>query len=178
MVRYCQSCGRSAPNDAVVCPYCGIHIDYSKSRIIPEPKQKKDDKIILIIAIVIILIVVITIAIAATVYVYVSGMVEPERELLMEDASVSVNAVDKQIWVTLAKQGQNYYNGYLHFKIYINDELVDDLSDIGYWTIGEVIIIGESSTGYEVLGSPLSSGEYDVKVTIFDTTVYDGDVDI
>jgi uncharacterized membrane protein YvbJ len=82
MVRYCQSCGRSAPNDAVVCPYCGVHIDYSRSQIIPEqPEQKKKDNtwIIIVVALIVILFLVI-IAIAATVYVYVSGQLEPSDD--------------------------------------------------------------------------------------------------
>ena len=83
MVRYCQSCGRAAPNDAVLCPYCGVQIDQSKSPVILDQKPaRKDNKIIIIVAIVVILLVAIP-AIAATVYVYVSGMVgEPDIEVL------------------------------------------------------------------------------------------------
>ena len=76
MVRYCPSCGRSVPNDARLCAYCGKMIPIHEAPIIAEQEPKKD-KLVLIIVLVLVIAIVSTIAIAATVYVYVSGMLGP-----------------------------------------------------------------------------------------------------
>jgi len=80
MVRYCPSCGRSVPNDARLCAYCGKTIPIHEAPIIEEPEPKKD-KLVLIIVLVLVIAIVSTIAIAATVYVYVSGMTGPSGGL-------------------------------------------------------------------------------------------------
>lgn len=177
MVRYCQECGRQAPNDAVLCPYCGVNIDYSRSHIIPDHKPvEKDNKVIIIIAIVVILLVIVPIAIAATVYVYVSGMLGPiDVERIPH---VYISEFNNQIKITLIKEGENYNNGYSDFYITINNKNVDGLSNVGYWTVGEEIIIGADNTGYKVDGSPLSYGNYDVKVYIQSKLIYNNDINI
>ncbi len=92
MARYCTSCGRSIPNDARVCPYCGKNMALHEGLMIPEQEQKKDKTVLIIVAVLIVLIVV-PIAIAATVYVYVSGML-PE-------------AVESSRYISLLEQENN-----------------------------------------------------------------------
>ncbi len=90
MARYCNSCGRSIPNDARVCPYCGKTMALHEGLVIPEQEQKKDKTVLIIVAVLIVLIIV-PIAIAATVYVYVSGML-PEAV----ESSRYVNLVEQE----------------------------------------------------------------------------------
>jgi len=80
MVRYCPSCGRSAPNDARLCAYCGKMIPIHEAPIIAEQEPKKD-KTALIIVLVVVILLIVPIAIAATVYVYVSGMMGPSPSI-------------------------------------------------------------------------------------------------
>ena len=102
---------------------------------------------------------------------------EPDWET-NENAHVVITESGNKIDIMLADEGNSYYNGYLNFEIYVNGELVKDLSEVGYWTVGESILIGSSYSGYEVDGSPLSSGEYDVTVVISNTVIYDGEISI
>jgi len=76
MVRYCPFCGRSAPNDARLCAYCGKMIPIHEAPIIAEQEPKKD-KTALIIVLVVVILLIVPIAISAAVYVYVSGMIGP-----------------------------------------------------------------------------------------------------
>ena len=155
MARYCQSCGRSVPDDARVCPYCSSQIDLSKSPVVPVSKEKKDsNKIILIIAVVIAFVIIITIAIAATVYVYVSD-ISPAESSDYENAFAFAVEDNDFIVATLVKDGENYNDGYLDFSIYVNDYLVDGLDRVGHWTLNEDIIIGYGMYHFEEDGDPL-----------------------
>jgi hypothetical protein len=177
MVRYCQSCGRAAPNDAVLCPYCGVHIDYSRSQIMPDQKPaEKDSKIALIIVLVVVVLIAITVAIAATVYVYVSGMIGPEG--ISHSPDVFVSETDNKISIRLVQEGTDYNSGYTNFEILINGDPVDDLSEVGSWTIGESIVVGMSTTGYEVGGTSLVPGEYIVTVVISNTIISTDEIEI
>jgi hypothetical protein len=77
MVRYCSNCGRATSDDAFVCPYCGAHIDLSRSPIISQPQiyQKKVNNIGLIIAILIIIFIVVPIVISVFIFFYVTEIV-------------------------------------------------------------------------------------------------------
>jgi len=181
MPRYCQNCGKSVPNDAVLCPYCGTQIDYSKAAYVNnnvEQKSSDSTKIVLIVLAVVAVIIVVVILIAASAYFYVSDMMPPPNGSDHEAAAITVKADNNLIELTLAKKGDLYNNGYSDFYIYVNGVLVDELEDVGYWTLGETISIGESYSGYEVNGYSLSSGSYDVTVRILDTVVFMSTIDI
>jgi len=178
MVRYCPGCGRSIPLDARLCPYCSKAVPSHGITAIPVEKKSNVGKIILIVAVVIIVLILITVAIAATVYVYVTGMV-PETSSSTENAAVTISENNDLIQVTLVSVGQNYNSGYSNFVIYVDGSFVEGLENIGYWTVGEPIMIGsDSAGGYIVSGLSLSTGEYDVSVAILDTVVYMGSVRI
>jgi len=178
MVRYCQSCGRAAPNDAVLCPYCGVHIDYSRSHIIPDqkPPEKDNSKIVLIVVLVVIVLIAVTIAIAATVYVYVSGMLGSDG--ISHSPDVLVSETNNKISIRLVQEGTGYNGGYTNFEILINGEPVDDLSEVGSWTVGESILVGRGATGYEVGGTSLMPGEYIVTVVISNTIISTDEIEI
>jgi len=179
MAIYCPSCGRSIPNDSKVCAYCGKTIPSHGVITAPEPEKKKETNIALIIAVILVVLIVVTIAIAATVYVYVSGMVGGPNLSSSENASITVTTQNDLIVVTLVKSGDNYNGGYTDFYVYVNGGVVEDLSSVGYWTIGEDISIGSlSGGGYGVGGDALSPGEYSVTVVISGTVVYAGYVTV
>ena len=178
MAIYCPSCGRSIPNDSKVCAYCGKAIPSHGVITAPEPEKKKETNIALIIAIILVVLIVATIAIAATVYVYVSGLVPNEGFLSYEDATISITTHNDLIVVTLVKSGDNYNGGYTDYTIFVNGELVENLSEVVYWTVGEQINIGTDASGYIVNGNELDPGVYSVTVTFRGTLVYAGTVTI
>ncbi len=139
-----------------------------------EFPEKKKDKTALIIVAVVVLVLIVPIAIAATTYVYVTGMISPPPS----DAG-NAGVTCAKTSGDLLKVRQNYNNGYSNFAIYVDGSFVEGLENIGYWNIGEQIMIGSSNTGgYKVSGNPLSTGEYDVTVSIMDSIVFDGVVKI
>jgi hypothetical protein len=96
-----------------------------------------------------------------------------------ENAAVVGEATSEYIKITLAKGGQNYNNGYdnSQINIYVDDQEVD-ITSIGKWDVGEQIIIGKTNGIYTVNGNPIYSGTYSVTVVIYDTVIYDGEIEI
>ena len=96
-----------------------------------------------------------------------------------EDASVTAEVTsDDYIKLILAKGGQNYDDGYdaSDVKIYVNGSEVDFS---GNWEVGEPILIGKEDGNFAVDGTDaLSSGTYSVTVSILDTVVYSGELDV
>jgi len=179
MAKWCQNCGRYAPDDAILCPYCSAQLDSSKSYVTPVSQEKKEDskKIITIVVVVLVVGLLVTVAIAATVYVYVSGLTSP-IDNGYEEPYVYVIENNGQIQVTLYQKGDSYVIDYQDFDIYVNNLAVENLFEVGFWTVGEEINIGESNTGYKADGDPLDPGEYSVTVVIMDNVMYDGSVTI
>ena len=98
--------------------------------------------------------------------------------LSYEDATISITTHNDLIVVTLVKSGDNYNGGYTDYTIFVNGELVENLSEVVYWTVGEQINIGTDASGYIVNGNELDPGVYSVTVTIMGTLVYAGTVTI
>jgi len=96
-----------------------------------------------------------------------------------ETAAVTAEIISSnKIRLILAKGGQNYDNGYpaSNVSIFING---DEVSLSETWEVGEPILIGKEDGNFAVDGTDaLSSGTYSVTVSILDTVVYSGELDV
>jgi flagellin-like protein len=140
-------------------------------------KFKEEEAVSAVIGV--ILMVAITVAIAATVYVYVSGIIGPSTTE-QENASVTAEITGNDfIKLILAKGGQNYdtTNGYnaSNINIYVEGTAVTGITD---WKTGQQFLIGNATAPAVGSAVALTSGTYSVTVSILDTVVYDGDLDV
>ena len=130
----------------------------------------------------VILMVAITVAIAATVYVYVSGLASsPGSDT--ENASVAAEGTGTQIKLVLASGGDDYGDGYTvtndassELAIFINGTKVSSYTTTN-WETGGQILLGLNAGAWEE-GQTCPEDDYEVTVSIKNTVVFDGTIQV
>jgi hypothetical protein len=157
MIRYCPQCGRSIPQDATNCPYCGKMLAMSEGIMAPHQQPTKDDsgkKLVLIIAIILVVIILGTIIIAAMVYIYVSGMVGPSTRTFTPTCSLTADPTGTSCVITIATISESGIDWSSDVEIYLTDItspgiMPSPTSPTGYVSGGDQILIYDLVDNYE-----------------------------
>ena len=116
------------------------------------------------------------VVVSALTYVYVSSMIGPMPSS-SENAAVIVTTDNNLVRIVLVKGGDNYNIGYTsdEVRIYVGGDLIQ--SPV-IWQVGEEILVGKIGDTWTTDATSAPEGEVTVTVTIMDTVIYDGLIDI